>query len=86
VRAPDPRSGRELRHHVREPGLHTAVKRAARQAGLDKTVGCHTLRHGVATHLPEHGVNIRVLQDLRGHAGVKTTAMYTHVMARALRP
>jgi integron integrase len=86
ARAPDPRSGRELRHHVRESGLHKAVKRAARQAGLDKTVGCHTLRHSVATHLPENGVNIRVLQDLRGHADVKTTAMYTHVMARDLRP
>ncbi len=86
ARALDPRAGREMRHHVRESGLQKAVKRAAAQAGLDKQVGCQTLRHSVATHLLEHGVNIRVLQDLLGHADVKTTAMYPQVMARDIRP
>jgi integron integrase len=86
ARALDPRSGRERRHHVRASGLQKAVQRAAAQAGLDKKVGCQTLRHSCATHMLEHGVHIRVLQDLLGHADVKTTAMYTHVMAPDIRP
>ena len=85
-RSLDPRSAREMRHHVRASGLQKAVKRAAEQAGLDKKVGCHTLRHSFATHMLEHGVNIRVLQELLGHADVKTTEIYTHVMARDIRP
>ena len=82
----DPRSGREMRHHVLESGLQQAVKRAAEQAGLDQKVGCQTLRHSFATHMLEHGVNIRVLQERLGHADVKTTEIYTHVMARDIRP
>jgi integron integrase len=85
ARSVDPRAGRELRHHGRASGLQKAVTRAAKQAGLDKKVGCHTLRHSCATHRLEHGVNIRVLQELLGHADVKTTEMYTHVMARDIR-
>jgi len=81
----DPRSGKEMRHHVLESGLQKAVKRAAQQAGIDKRVGCHTLRHSFATHMLENGVNIRVLQELLGHADVKTTEIYTHVMARDIR-
>lgn len=84
-RSLDPRSGREMRHHVLESGLQKAVKRGTQQAGIDKKVGCHTLRHSFATHMLENGVNIRVLQDLLGHADVKTTEIYTHVMARDIR-
>lgn len=74
-----------MRHHVLESGLQKAVKRAAQQAGIDKRVGCHTLRHSFATHVLENGVNIRVLQKLLGHADVKTTEIYTHVMAKDIR-
>jgi len=84
-RSRDPRSGKEMRHHVLESGLQKAVKRASQQAGIDKRVGCHTLRHSFATHMLENGVNIRVLQELLGHADVKTTEIYTHVMARDIR-
>ena len=84
-RSRDPRSGREMRHHVLESGLQKAVKRAAQQAGIVKKTGCHTLRHSFATHMLENGVNIRVLQELLGHADVKTTEIYTHVMARDIR-
>ena len=84
-RSIDPRSGREMRHHVLESGLQKAVKRAAKQAGIDKKIGCHTLRHSFATHMLENGVNIRVLQELLGHSDVKTTEIYTHVMDRDIR-
>ena len=85
ARSSDPRSGKEMRHHVLESGLQKAIKRATLQAGIHKQIGCHTLRHSFATHLLENGVNIRVLQDLLGHADVKTTEIYTHVMDRDIR-
>lgn len=85
LRSTDPRSGKEMRHHVLESALQKAVKRAAEKAGIDKKVGCHTLRHSFATHMLENGVNIRILQELLGHADVKTTEIYTHVMARDIR-
>ncbi len=80
----DPRSGISRRHHVQRNGIQKAVHRAAKQARIEKRVGCHTLRHSFATHLLEDGVNIRVLQELMGHADVKTTEIYTHVMDRSL--
>jgi integron integrase len=84
-RSLDPRSGREMRHHVLESGLQKAVKTAAQRAGIEKRVGCHTLRHSFATHMLEQGVNIRVLQTLLGHSDVRTTEIYTHVMNRDIR-
>ena len=81
-RSVDPRSGKERRHHVLESGLQKAVKRAAAKAEIRKRVTCHTLRHSFATHMLENGINIRVLQKLLGHADVKTTEIYTHVMSR----
>jgi len=75
----DPRFAKEMRHHVLESGLQKAVKRAAKQAGIDKKIGCHTLRHSFATHMLENRVNIRVLQEILGNADVKTTEIYTHV-------
>jgi len=79
-RSLDPRSGRELRHHVLESGLQKAVKCAVDRSEIYKRAGCHTLRHSFATHMLENGINIRVLQTLMGHADVKTTEIYTHVM------
>ena len=81
-RSVDPRSGNEQRHHVMESGLQKAVKTASKNAGIRKRVGCHTLRHSFGTHMLEAGVNIRVLQQLMGHADVKTTEIYTHVMKK----
>ena len=83
-RSIDPRSGVERRHHVLESGLQKAVKRAARRAGINKRVSCYTLRHSFATHMLEKGVTIRRLQELLGHADVKTTEIYTHVMKKDL--
>ncbi len=79
-RSIDPRSGQERRHHVKESGLQKAVKRAVERAGIEKRVTCHTLRHSFATTMLENGINIRMLQKIMGHADVKTTELYTHVM------
>lgn len=76
----DPRSDAERKHHVMESGLQKAVKIAARRAKIDKQVSTHTMRHTFATRMLESGINIRVLQELLGHADVKTTEIYTHVM------
>ncbi len=77
---PDPQL--RLPDHVLESGLQKAVKTAVDRAGIMKRVGCHTFRHCFATHMLENGVNIRVVQELMGHANVKTTEIYTHVMEK----
>jgi integron integrase len=81
----DPRSGEVRRHHLHESGLQKALKQAARQAGIQKKVGCHTFRHSFATHLLQNGYDIRTVQELLGHKDVKTTMIYTHVLNRGGR-
>ena len=79
-RSVDPRSGKTMRHHVKESGFQKAVKAAVVKANILKRATVHTLRHSFATHLLENGTNIRVVQELMGHKDVKTTEIYTHVM------
>ncbi len=55
---------------------------AARRAGNNKPIGCHTFRHSFATHLLQSGYDIRTVQELLGHKDVKTTMIYTHVLNR----
>jgi len=81
-RSPDPRSGVIRRHHLHERQLQRAFRGAVQSAGITKHATVHTLRHSFATHLLTSGYDIRTVQEILGHASVKTTMIYTHVLNR----
>jgi integrase/recombinase XerD len=58
---------------------------ACRRSGVPKVAGIHSLRHSFATHLMERGTDTRCVQELLGHASIKTTEIYTHVSTGMLK-
>jgi integron integrase len=78
----DAYTGLPTRHHQHQKIVQRAVQCAVSKAGILQPASCHTFRHCFATHLLEAGCDIRTVQELLGHADVRATMIYTHVLGK----
>lgn len=74
----------ELTGPITDRTLQKIFNMCVKQAGINKSVTFHSLRHSFATHLLESGVDLRYIQELLGHAHSKTTEIYTHVSSKSI--